>query len=404
MYSTILLALDGSPDSLAGEGLALALARGLGCELLCTHVYDSRIHEDRFREMEPGLPDRYQDPGYLRGLRTSHDGLISEGFRALSRGYLEAFLAEARAAGVAVSERVARGRNYVELLRLAQETQAGLLVLGAQGLGRQGDGLLGSTAARVLRRARCDVLVARAGGRSPGSAGPVLAGVDGSAHGEAALRRAVGLARVLDRPLHLAAAYDPAFHRHIFQTMARSLTPDRQAEVGLERQEELHEELIDDGLGTLYRSFLDRAAALARTLGADPVAELLEGKAYRALVDRGEGLGAALLVVGRFGHNREEGSDLGSHAEAVARLSGSSVLVAAPPAAGAVRKAEVELAWDAEATARLERVPAFARPMARKAVEEAARAQGAGCVTAEAFDAVARRFGMGPPAGGAGGG
>jgi len=234
--------------------------------------------------------------------------------------------------------------------------------------------------------------------------GPVLAGVDGSADAEAALRRAVGWARIQSQPLHLAAAYDPVFHRHIFQTMARALTGERQAEVGLERQEELHEELIDDGLGTLYRSFLDRAAALAVTLGAEPAAELLEGKAYRALVDRSVALGAGLLVVGRFGHNREEASDLGGNAEAVARLSRSSVLVVAPPSDGAAREAEAALTWEPEAAARLERVPPFARPMARKAVEDAARAQGAARVTVAAFDAVARRFGMGPPSRGAGGG
>ncbi len=392
MYATVFLTLDGSPDSLAGARIGLNLARQLGCELLCAHVYDARIHTGRFREMEPGLPDRYQRPEYLEELRNSHDSLISDGFHSLSRGYMDAFRAEAESAGVAARELVREGRNYVELLRAAQETGADLIVVGAHGLGDQGDGQPGSTAVRVLRGATCDVLVVRAG--EPG--GPVIAGIDGSAHSAVAARRGVVWARVLGRPLQLVATYDPAFHRTIFQTMARSLSPERQAAVGLDRQEELHEELIDDGLGRLYQAFLDEAVRRCTGLGVEVAGELLTGKAYRALVDDCTHRAACLTVVGRFGHNREPESDLGSQAEAVVRLAPHSVLVTA--AANAERQDQPQtpgLEWDPEALAKLERVPSFARPMARQAVEERVRAENGSRVTAEAFGAVAHAFGMG---------
>ncbi|MEW6490665.1 MAG: universal stress protein [Thermodesulfobacteriota bacterium] len=392
MYGTILAALDGSADAQSGARLALALARRLGCAVRAAHVYDAAIHDERFREMEPGLPESYREPECLEDLRRSHDGLMGEGFRALSRGYLEEFLQEAARAGAAASEVVARGRNYVELLRLAREPGVGLVVLGAQGLGAQGDGQLGSTALRVLRRAPCDVLVARAAAPP----GPVLAGVDGSPGGEAALRRAAAWCGVLGRELEVAAAYDPELHRTIFRAMARALPPERQAEVGLGKQEELHDRIVDDGLGNLYRAFLERAGALARRLGREPREELLRGKAYRALVDHASARGASLLAVGRFGHNREDPSDLGSHAEAVARLAPCHVLVAAPPPAegGAGSGGSEELCWDHEARARLERVPSFARAAARRAVEDRVRAEGRGTVCAEDFDRVARQLGM----------
>jgi nucleotide-binding universal stress UspA family protein len=393
MYGTILAALDGSADAHSGARLALALARCLGCAIRAVHVYDAAIHDERFREMEPGLPENYQEPGYLEDLRRSHDGLMGEGFRALSRGYLEAFLEEAAQAGVAASEVVARGRNYVELLQLARQPGVGLVVLGAQGLGAQGDGQLGSTALRVLRRAPCDVLVARAGAPP----GPVLAGVDGSPGAEAALRRAAAWCGALERELEVAAAYDPELHRTIFRAMARALPPERQAEVGLGKQEELHDRIVDDGLGNLYRAFLERAGALARRLGREPREELLRGKAYRALVDRAAARRVGLLVVGRFGHNREGPSDLGSHAEAVVRLAPCHVLVAAPPSeggAGSGAGGPEGLRWDDEARARLERVPAFARPAARRAVEDRVRAEGRGAVSVEDFDRVAGELGM----------
>ncbi|MDW7710169.1 MAG: universal stress protein [Deferrisomatales bacterium] len=392
MYSTVLVALDGSPDSRAGASLSLEVARHLGCSLVAVHVYDAAIHDARFREMEPGLPGRYREPGVLDELRRSHDGLMGEGFRALSHGYLEGFLAEARDAGVSAVEAVARGRNYVELLRLARDRGVGLLVLGAQGLGAQGDGQFGSTAARVLRGAPCDVLLARAGAPR----GPVLAGVDGSPGAETALRRAAAWSGLLGAALEVAAAYDPELHRTIFRVMGRALPLERQMEVGLDRQEELHDRIIDDGLGALYRSFLGEAGALARRLGREPGEVLLRGKAYRALVDRAVAVGAGLAVLGRFGHNREEGSDLGSHAEAVARLAPCHVLVAAAPGGGGGPSPGEELPWEPGAAARLGRVPPVARAMARRVVEDAARAAGEGTVTAEAFDQVARRLGMGP--------
>ncbi len=43
--------------------------------------------------MEPGLPAQYQEQATLAGLRTALGRLIHEGFRALSSGYVEEFLA-----------------------------------------------------------------------------------------------------------------------------------------------------------------------------------------------------------------------------------------------------------------------------------------------------------------------
>lgn len=392
MYSTILAALDGSDDSLAGGRMGLDIARHSGSRLLATHVYDADIHTSRFREMEPGLPAEYQQKDTLEHLRDSHDGLITHGFQALSRGYMQAFLGEARDSGVAASEVVAEGRNYVALLRLARERQADLIVLGAHGIGAIGDHQLGSTAARVLRRAPCDVLVARQ--RGPG---PVLAGIDGSDEALAALRKATQWARTLERPLHVAAAYDTAFHQQVFQVMARSLSAEQQAQVGLDKQKGLHRKFIDEGLRKLYQAFLGRAGEVLEALSVEAERSLVQGKAYRALLDHAGQIGAALIVVGRFGHHRESGNDIGSNAEAVARLSAASVLVTAPaevaPQPGAAERAALE--WDDDALARLERVPGFARPMARRGVEEHVRSKGRERVTLADFLDVARRLGMG---------
>ena len=79
----VLVALDGSEPSVIGGNIALSLASGLGSEVVATHIYDAGIHTTRFVEMEPVLPDKYQDDQTMTRLRESHDDLISEGFDAL---------------------------------------------------------------------------------------------------------------------------------------------------------------------------------------------------------------------------------------------------------------------------------------------------------------------------------
>jgi len=326
LYERILVALDGSEDSLAGGRLVLELAARVGSAVRAAHVYDTAIHNSRFREMEPGLPRQYRQPESLGRLRQEHNSLMSEGFMALSLGYMEDFLAQAGQRGVAVSERAAAGRNYLGILDMLGQEKFGLAVLGATGLGAQQDGMLGSTALRVLRRAVGDVLIARKP-RTEKAGRIIMACVDGSPQAEAALGRAAALACAMQWELHLFSAYDTAFHRTIFKTMARSLSPERQQDIGLDRQEAVHEELIDKSLQSLYGSYLDKATRQAAATMPGARSCLRPGKAYRAIVDFAAEIEADLIVLGRYGHNYEEGSDIGSHAEAVARLAPCSVLV-----------------------------------------------------------------------------
>jgi nucleotide-binding universal stress UspA family protein len=416
MYQRILVALDGSEHSLAGGQIALAAARDSGGQILACHIYDVRIHSQRLTEMEPVLPDRYQSQEVLARIREAHAELIVEGFGALSRGYMDGFLQTARECGVTVEELHREGRNYVEILKAAEEWAADLLVLGALGLGAAAGDTLGSTAGRVLAGARCDVLIAR---RSP-AAGRVVVGIDGSGEAGAALRTGAAWARMFARPLELVSVYDPFFHAQVFQTMSGALSPERQEEVGLAKQEALHEELVDEGLGRLYRTYLDEARGQCGVLGLQADATLLKGKAYRGLLGHTGNGDAGLIVVGRFGSHREEAARIGSNSEAAARLAKTNVLIAAPaepataretgaappvpanarrakgakaPAAPEAAAVPEALAWDEAARRRLAGIPFFVRPLARRAIEAHARAQGKTRVTLEEVQAAAGRMG-----------
>jgi universal stress protein A len=61
-----------------------------------------------------------------------------------------------------VSARVERGRASSEIVRVAQEEKADLIVIGTHGYTGMAHVLLGSTAERVIRKAPCPVLTVRA--------------------------------------------------------------------------------------------------------------------------------------------------------------------------------------------------------------------------------------------------
>jgi nucleotide-binding universal stress UspA family protein len=386
----VMVCLDGSPDSDAAATLALRLAKSEGLPVAAVHIYDAGIHVSRFRQMEPGLPPQYQAEDGLKELRDSHGTLMSDGFQALSHGYMERFLTLARQAGVAVQTDVEEGRNYVGLLKIAGRLQPQIVSMGAAGLGDLGDGNLGSTAQRLLRKLPCGVLVGRAG--SP-EGGPVLVGIDGSEHALAALRKACTFSRFMNASLNLLAAYDPALHQRVFKTMADTMPPEAQAAVGLDKQEGLHESLIDDGLGTLYQTFLDEASGRTADAGIETLTHLVADKGYPGIISKAKEINASLICLGRFGHNREDESDIGATAENVVRMASCNVLVAAPhldePSS---TEDNEEMAWEADALERLNKVPRFVRKMARRSIEAAAREEGAHSVTVKHVDMVSERF------------
>ena len=402
MYEQILVALDGSESSRYAGDAAVTVAAATGSSIIACHIYGVEVHRRRFSEMEPGLPEKFQEKETLTDLRTAHDRLMHEGFRALSAGYVEDFVTSSRNAGITVESVAMEGRNYTGILHLAKKNRCDLISLGADGLGAIGNGMLGGTTSRVLRNAPCDVLVARCAPHK----GPLLTGVDGSVEAIKAVAKAVALGRAMKRPVHLVAAYDPDFHTRVFGAMAQSLSPERQEEVGLTGQERLHDDIINDGLGKLYTEFLHEAEHRFIADGVTIKTFLVTGKAYHALDSKARDCGADLIVVSRHGNHREFCSRLGSNAEGLLRTTSANVLLVGGvgdrvPGPKPMIKVEETitsrspLAWDSDAETRLQRVPSFVRNMAKRAVENAVRELGKQRVSVDDFDSVAARFGMG---------
>jgi nucleotide-binding universal stress UspA family protein len=86
---------------------------------------------------------------------------MAEVFDEIS-GYAKAELgklgAEAKEKGVVARELVVQGKPSAEIVRVAREETADMIVLGTHGKGMLDKALFGSTAERVIRRAPCPVL------------------------------------------------------------------------------------------------------------------------------------------------------------------------------------------------------------------------------------------------------
>ena len=144
----ILLATDGSDDSVLAARAAVGLANDTGAEL---HV----VHVDEARQVYPPATSGPPPPTPSK-----------EELRRAAQELLDQQIKEIEEAGGHIEEAHLRmGRPEEEILRLSEDIVAGLIVLGNQGLGgkfsRMRRFLMGSVSETVTRYARCSVMVVR---------------------------------------------------------------------------------------------------------------------------------------------------------------------------------------------------------------------------------------------------
>lgn len=383
MYKRILVAIDNSGYAERAAERALELARRFGAHLSGVHVTNTALHTHAFKMLESTLPQRYQQEEILKQQREIHDDLIGRGLMLISDSYLERTQQRAQAANVACETEVLEGRHYEVLCEKIMNDGGQLSVFGALGLGACGRSTLGGVVERVVRRVRKDVLVVK--NCRPLDNGKILVAVDGSECSFWALRKAIVLAKKFQTELHAVNAFDPDFHRVIFDELVGVLSAEAAAVFDFEDQQELHDTVIDKGLERISCSVL-RSCELAAEHGGIPIqTQLLKGKFFEEIVVAAEQLEPTLLVLGRFGKHQVDCSDLGNTAENVLRQAPCNVLIVntdvpetmkhfKAPARG--NAAATSLPWSTEAEGMIERAPDFVQKMARAALEDWSRAQG----------------------------
>jgi universal stress protein A len=141
IFYRIVVPTDFSTCSEEAWRLARRVATGAGGELILTHVLS-------------------EAPLYGESLMTDVRQVYEEA-RKWAEGALEAWVAEARAAGLNARTALRTGVAHREVVALATDERADLIVIGTHGRGGVDRALLGSVADRVVRLAPCPVLTVR---------------------------------------------------------------------------------------------------------------------------------------------------------------------------------------------------------------------------------------------------
>jgi nucleotide-binding universal stress UspA family protein/rubrerythrin len=390
MYRRIMVPLDNSEYSNCAAELAVALGECFGASLTGSHVYAAKMHDYRFKQMEYTLPEEYQDEHELERQRKIHDSLISMGLQLISDSYIDVMESKCRERGLAFERKMFDGRTFQPLVEDIKQSGYDLVVMGALGLGAVKDSLIGSVTERVVRRVSTDVLVTKNGAPLEEQAGGnILVGIDGSPQSFAGLQSAIAIGRAMNRQVEAVGVYDPYLHYAMFNSIVGVLSEKASKVFKFKEQEKLHEEIIDTGLAKIYQSHLEVARTVAASDGVDLKITLLDGKAFEKIIQYIRKERPWLLVLGRIGVHSDESMDIGSNAENLLRLAPCHVLLTSgkfyPPIDV---KAEEAVSWTDEALARMERVPAFVKGIARTAVLRFALERGHSVVTSSVIDQV----------------
>nr|NIY16018.1 universal stress protein [Nitrospinaceae bacterium] len=246
MFKNIYIPVDNSDYSNACIDLALEFAKGSDTDTMVTasHVYAAKMHDVRFRQMESGLPEEYQDEQELEKQRAIHDQLITKGMEVITDSYLDVPKYKCKASNVPFVGKSLEGRNWIELVRDIKESNYDLVMMGALGLGAIKDSQIGTVTERVIRRIETDTLIVKnvpAIHEEQPSSGKIVVAVDGSGYSYGGLKTAIDMAKALNRPLEVISTFDPYFHYAMFNSLTGVLSKDAAKVFKFEQQEKLHE-------------------------------------------------------------------------------------------------------------------------------------------------------------------
>ena len=395
MYKSIYVPVDNSDHSNRAVACSIALGKAFSAKLVGCHVYAAKLHDYRFRQMEYTLPEEYIDEVELERQRKIHDSLITMGLKLISDSYLDGMSRLCGASGLPFEPRMMDGKHHIEILKDLAGSQHDLVVIGALGIGRARDSVIGSVSERVARQSDRDVWVVKHV-PEPGEAerDTILVGIDGSPQSFGALMTAVELARTFGKRVETIAVYDPYLHYSVFNGIVNVLTEQAAKVFRFEEQNQLHEEIIDTGLAQIYQSHLEVSERMGSEAGIAISKTLLDGKPFQKILDHARKTNPWLIVLGRIGvHSPKDETALGSNVENILRGAPCDVLLSTRIEVPRLDvRAEETVRWTPEAEERMRHVPEQVKGIARTGVLRLALEKGHSVITSAVIDDAMDRF------------
>jgi nucleotide-binding universal stress UspA family protein len=281
----VLLATDGSKEAELAAETARELAQRTDSELHVVYILASPLDTQDPSSFEPEVRRRMEE-------RT--------------RARLEELVGEIESSGGKVAgTHLGLGRADAQIVDLAEEVGAGLIVMGSRGYGPIRQALIGSVSDSVVRHAHCPVMVVR--GQALAFPFRILLATDGSKEVDLASATAADVAERTGSELHVVHVGEvrPVYH------------PERHGY--LSHYEELREEA---------QHLLEGQVKQIESTGGDVARAHLEmGHPDTEIVGLAGRLDAGLIVVGSRGRGPLRRALMGSVSDSVVRHASSPVMV-----------------------------------------------------------------------------
>jgi nucleotide-binding universal stress UspA family protein len=157
---TILVGIDGSPQSFGALVTAIELAKRFGRKVEAIAVYDPYLHYSVFQGIVGVLTEKAAKVFRFEEQNQLHEEIIDTGLAKIYQSHLEVAEKLAKERGFEISKTLLDGKAFQKILDHVEKTKPELLVLGRYGIhSPEGEKALGSNAENLLRLCPCDLLL-----------------------------------------------------------------------------------------------------------------------------------------------------------------------------------------------------------------------------------------------------
>ncbi len=157
---TILVGVDGSPESFGALATGIELAKQMGKKIELVSVYDPYLHYAVFKGIVEVLTDEAAKVFRFEEQNQLHEEIIDTGLADIYQSHLNMGASIAKDEGVEVTKTLLDGKAFQKVLDRAREIEPYLLIIGRVGVHTEdADGGVGSNTENLLRLAPCDVLL-----------------------------------------------------------------------------------------------------------------------------------------------------------------------------------------------------------------------------------------------------
>ncbi len=157
---TILVGIDGSPQSFGALMTAIDLAKRFGKKVEAIAVYDPYLHYTVFNGIVNVLTEKAAKVFRFEEQNQLHEEVIDTGLAQIYQSHLEVAEKMAAAAGVEITKTLLDGKAFQKVLNHARKINPWLLVVGRIGIhSAKEETDLGSNTDNLFRNVPCDILL-----------------------------------------------------------------------------------------------------------------------------------------------------------------------------------------------------------------------------------------------------